>query len=129
MVMLKYEIEKLSSEVKALFPAKSEIEITYCGHFIEDVKDRKVVDFKCPDGSYRKDYIDCGQVYLILRYTSKSDKALIETELNTIYQLIVKQGFEIRGSADSPYTEDRGVGEITVAFNGIRRAWYESHEI
>lgn len=129
MVMLKYEIEKLSSEVKALFPAKSKIEITYCGHFIENVKDRKVVDFKCPDGSYRKDYIDCGQVYLILRYTSKSDKALIETELDTICQLIEKQGFKIRSSADSSYTEDRDVGEITVAFNGIREVWYGTHEI
>lgn len=118
--MLKYEIERLFGEIKKLFEQEDNITVSYSGHFIEKIEDRRLIDVKNVDGSFYADYIDSGCACLILTYDGIDALKQIRSQIDNILQIIAKHGFSAVNEFEHSLSRTREYGEVTISFNGIK---------
>ena len=113
-------MERLFGEIKKLFEQEDKIAVSYSGDFIEKIEDRRLVDFKNADGSYRTDYIDSGRVCIILTYDGSDAKKQIKSQIDNIFQIVAKHGLSNVNQSEHSLSRTGEYGEVTITFNGIK---------
>lgn len=118
--MLKSEMESLLHEIKSLFDKEDKIKVGYCANLINRIEERRLVDFKNIDGSYRADYIDSGHAGIILSYDGIDARKQIEAEIDNILRIVAKHGFSNVNESEHSLSRTREYGEVIITFDGIK---------
>lgn len=118
--MLKKEADLLVNNIRMLFNSETKISVYCMAHFIEKTEDRRLVDFKQPNGSYRTDYIDSGRACIILQYDDVAVREQIKTKLEKICKIISDHGFSDIQVSEHSLSQRKEYGEMIVSFRGIK---------
>lgn len=117
--MLKNEADLLVNDIRVLFNSEIKISVYCTGHFVEKIEDRRLVDFKQPNGSHRTDYIDSGRACIILQYDDVAVREQIKIKLETICKIILNYGFSDIKVSEHSKSQRKEYGDVIVSFSGI----------